>query len=67
MVKFILYIYIVHFCLNFVLKIVVYEIVSFILKLRRYAQYMQVIGKIFLCDNNLAVINTKTILIFHGI
>ena len=59
-VKFILNIYIVFMYLDCVLSIAVFEIAVFIVKTQWYAQLMED-PRIVLCDNNLVVINVKTI------
>ena len=55
--------------LDCVLSIAVFEILAavFISKIQFYAEFIELIGKIVLCDNNFVIINTNKILIFHGV
>ena len=53
--------------LDCVLSIAVFEIAAFIWKLRQYPQKMEDPRNIVVWDNNFVIINTKTVLIFHGV
>ena len=67
-IKFILYIYIISMCSNFVLSIVIMEMAVFLLKIRRYAcNKWKSLEKIVLCDSNLVILENQYFTEFYNL